>query len=228
MSDDVRHGRKSLHPMSNRSADQVAAAGDCCRARIDRIGDAQAFNRQRDWYGAGKRCQGACRRTDRPTRSCLCPVAAQRSRTTSQTRCRPWTGVGDLRVDAGAHSLAGDAAPPRPRARRAQARRRCPGCGRSESESDRPRRPPDRNSNSPVALSARSISLAPVYHFWKELESRGSRNTRWRSRIVCTMGLSIRGIACSHRRRIAVPLSHFIPTSHRRLCPPHLRPPTCK
>jgi hypothetical protein len=30
MSDDVRHGRKSLHPMSNRSAAQVAAAGDRC------------------------------------------------------------------------------------------------------------------------------------------------------------------------------------------------------
>jgi hypothetical protein len=35
MSDDSRHGRKPLHPMSNRSAAEVAAAGDCCRASTD-------------------------------------------------------------------------------------------------------------------------------------------------------------------------------------------------
>jgi hypothetical protein len=47
MSDDVRHGRKSLHPMSSRSAAQVAASGDCCRSRSDRIGAAQALSHRR-------------------------------------------------------------------------------------------------------------------------------------------------------------------------------------
>ena len=127
MSDDVRHGRKSLHPMSNRSAAQVAAAGAGCSAGIDRIRVAQAHSHRPGRCGAGERCQRACCRIDRPTRSCLCPAAARRPRTTSRTRCRPWTGVGDLRLNAGSHSPVRSATAPRSRARRAQARRRCAG-----------------------------------------------------------------------------------------------------
>ena len=82
MSDDVRHGRKSLHPMSSRSAAQVAAADDCFRARIDRIGDAQASGHRRGWNGAGEgehyRGQSPQNCT-RPVRhhNCTRPVRAQ-------------------------------------------------------------------------------------------------------------------------------------------------------
>src|ERR1700693_6333091 len=41
----------------------------------------------------------------------------------SRTRCAPWTGVGDLRVDAGSRSPARSIAPPRSRAHRAEERR---------------------------------------------------------------------------------------------------------
>ncbi len=37
-SDEGRQGRKSLHPLSSRSAHQIPATVDRCRASIDRIG----------------------------------------------------------------------------------------------------------------------------------------------------------------------------------------------